>query len=379
MTFHKAGIASLARLSLLGFCVLTLSCKGHLIFDYEGNCEDEVEIYIKYDYNTARADMRAYHVGYAKVYAVDENGDIAAVQTVQGSSLRDKNYCMVFRGLQPGRYTFHAYAFQKPYEECAEGKGARFRAVFPESGQGIDGLSLTLDRDTSTVVAPTCGLDTLWVGRSMCPDGLVIPSEYEQSGLVHRDTISLVRDTKYIHLTLHQVGKEDRAEIFDTDFEVRIICSNGTIAWNNYLMDDEEIAYMPFAAWTTSLSRNGIAYDNEEQAGTAPEDDPIVERAAHFNICCSRLMYYATAGKGENARLQIIRKEDGETAVDINLPYYLSFGRDAYAVMNYDRQEYLDREYDYHMDFFLEDGKWTNLYLKINVMAWSKRFQNEIL
>lgn len=49
----------------------------------------------------------------------------------------------------------------------------------------------------------------------------------------------------------------------------------------------------------------------------------------------------------------------------------------AYEIYSYGSQEYLDREYDYHLDFLLQAGEWKSLY--INVLSWSRRIDNVTL
>lgn len=382
----KAENILVKRVSALLVCAAALmSCQKNIIFEYEGNCEDVVEVYLKYDYNIQRADMRADHVGWAQVYAIDQNGNVAASSVVNAAEAHDKNSTVKFRGLQPGRYTFMAMAMQHDYEKLAAKKAARFRATLPANGTPVSGFGVKLDRepvagsDFFSVKAPSAGLDTLWVGQSIAPAGVEVPAYDQQRGKVIRDTVSLVRDTKYLHLTLHQIT--NRADIYDTDFAVAIADANGSIAWDNSLVKDDKLVYTPFACWTTALSQNGVAYDSEEEASKAPESDPIVERAAHFDISFSRLMYYAAAAEGTNAELTIVNVNTGKEVVRLNLPYYLSFGRDAYSVRNYSRQEYLDREYDYHLDFFLEDAnsEWAYLNLRVNILPWVMRIQHSIL
>ena len=75
-----------------------------------------------------------------------------------------------------------------------------------------------------------------------------------------------------------------------------------------------------------------------------------------------------------NASLQIHNKKTGDLVANVNLPYILSVGRQAYEIQNYGHQEYLDREHDYHLDFFLKGGKW--IAVEIHVLSWSKRIQN---
>lgn len=384
MILKAENILHKAALLLAGAAAL-MSC-SKLIYEGEGECEDVVEIYVKYDYNIQRADMRPDHVGWAQVYALDQNGKVAAAVTVSPKEAKDKNSTVTFTGLQPGRYTFMAMAMQAPYGTlAAQPEGARFHANLPQVGTSASELEIKLDRAAVpgashfVVNAPANGLDTLWVGHSIAPQGIIVPDTKDQRGNVIKDTISLVRDTKYLHLTLHQLEDKRRADIHDTDFEVRVVDANGRIGWNNSLLEDDLLFYAPHASWTSALSKNGVPYDSEEEAKKAPESDPIVERAAHFDISFSRLMFYASLAEGINAELVIVNKADNKEVVRLNLPYYLSFGRDAYSIRNYSRQEYLDREYDYHLDFFLQNGYWKELYVRINVMSWQKRFQNNIL
>lgn len=380
MIFKAENILRKSALLITGAAAL-LSCQKHLIYEDEGNCEDVVEVYLKYDYNIQRADMRPYHVGWANVYAIDDKGTVAAVKTVSPTEAADKNSTVKFDGLQPGRYTFAAMAMQSPYEKLAQGQNARFRATFPAAGSSVSGLTVKLDRtpiagsDICEVTAPANGLDTLWMGRSINPYGITVPEKKDQRGLVICDTISLVRDTKYLHLTLHQTN--DPANIYDTMFDVRIVDANGYLAWNNELIDDQVLVYSPHASWTTALSESGVPYYSQEDAEKAPAIDPIIERAAHYDISFSRLMYMA-ANAGPNAELQIVNKATEEEVVRVNLPYYLAFGRGAYAKLNYSSQEYLDREYDYHLDFFLKNGEWEYMSLHVNILPWAMRFQNEI-
>lgn len=361
-------------MSAVSLCLSSCST----IYDYEGNCEDEVEIYIKYDYNIQRADMRPYHVGWAQVYAVDESGEVAQVKTVSEDELRDKNSVVKFTDLKPGNYTFRAVAMQRTEEELAVLENARFRVTKPVEGDNIGKLNVRLDRSATpdsegrhSVVAPETGLDTLWMGTGINPEGIVIPEEDQQFGKVHRDTISLVRDTKYLHLILHQI--DEPTNIDDSMFVVRVIDDNGHLGYDNNLLADDYLLYNSFAQWTTSMNSDGDMFYSLD--GTTPVGE-IVEKAAHFDISFSRLMYNALSTGKTNAVLQILNASSGAEVVRINLPYYLASGRGAYATMNYSEQEYLDREYDYHMDFFLRGGKWEYLTLHVNILPWTIRFQN---
>lgn len=60
----------------------------------------------------------------------------------------------------------------------------------------------------------------------------------------------------------------------------------------------------------------------------------------------------------------------------INLTDALAQGRNAYDAYAYSRQEYLDRSYDYYLDFFIKNEVWQFAEVRINVLSWAHRIQN---
>ena len=76
----------------------------------------------------------------------------------------------------------------------------------------------------------------------------------------------------------------------------------------------------------------------------------------------------------------ITNKETGKTVVDVDLPDLLSRVRTSEEYM-YTPQEFLDRAYDYKLQFFLQDGKLKYAYITIsvNALSWSQRIQFEVL
>lgn len=175
--------------------------------------------------------------------------------------------------------------------------------------------------------------------------------------MVH-DTISLVRDTKELTLSLHQIDAP--ADISVEDFSFEITCANGTIGHDNSLWEDERLTYKPYFTWDT---------DFRDEAGN------VKERTAHAAMMFSRLVLYPVAQNEQNAMLSIFNKKTGEEVVRINLADCLAQGRGAFDYLNYSPQEFLDREYDYHLDFFLKGGEWQYANLSISVLSWSKRIQ----
>ncbi len=100
------------------------------------------------------------------------------------------------------------------------------------------------------------------------------------------------------------------------------------------------------------------------------------ERTAHAALSFNRIIYDRTgAAYGSDALLTIYNKHSQKTVATINLADCLAQGRGAFEFYNYTPQEFLDREYDYKLDFFLKGDTWQYLDLKISILSWSKRIQ----
>lgn len=324
-----------------------------------------VRLHFKYDYNIQRADMFSAHVGEVRLFVVDDaTGLVVKDTTVSNRDNADvikrhpgnQYFAVDFHNLKPETtYRFVAMAQQRPYDETSVRPTDRFMGLFPAMNEKADKLTMTLTRDVENHVnAPSCGLDTLWMGHTTKP--ITVP--LTEGSYTINDTISMVRDTKYLTITLRQL--EEPANIHDTDFRVEITDKNGRLAWNNELLDDVTLLYTPHAQRTTEVL-------NVNQEVTA--------RAAHYDISFSRLMIYEKA-TGTDAILKITDNNTEDVVAEIDLPSVLSQGRKAYEWCKYGAQEYLDREYDYNLDLFLKNGQWQYADVRVNILSWAYRVQN---
>lgn len=322
-----------------------------------------VRLHFKYDYNIQRADMFSAHVGEVRLFVVDDaTGLVVKDTTVSNRDNADvikhhpgnQYFAVDFHDLKPqGTYRFVAMAQQRPYDETSIRPEDRFMGAFPAMGEAADRLTMTLTRDADDHVnAPSCGLDTLWMGNTV--KAVTVP--VTEGSYIINDTISMVRDTKYLTLTLRQL--DDPANIKDADFRVEITDRNGRLAWDNALLDDATLLYTPHAQRTTEVL-------NTSQEVTA--------RAAHYDISFSRLMIYEKV-TGKNAILKIIDNNTDDVVAEIDLPSTLAQGRSAYE-QDYSPQEYLDREYDYDLDLFLRNGQWVYGNVIVNINSWAIRIQ----
>lgn len=348
-------------------------------------CTQAVRVYIKYDYNIQRADMFSEHAGEVRVFVLDDaTGSVVRDTVVSNRDHADaimhhpesQLYYIEFSDLKmDANYRFAAYALQRPYDETQRPTTDHFVGTFPAQGADIRTwkMDLTYQQTPDTanryaVKAPACGLDTLWMGHTT--RALYLPQLLNQNILI-ADTISMVRDTKYLQVLLHQTDAPD--SIFADQYELEVVAENAHLGWNN------EVLASPALLYTPHFQRTLETVGQDEQGV-----DTVLSRTAYYELSFGRLMYYLGNDFSRNARLRIIRKataeEPAKVIADLNLPSALAEGRTQYAWYNYNVQEYLDREYNYRLDFFILNGKVEDILLvSVNVTPWVIRLQNSIL
>ncbi len=366
-----------------------------MIKDDVEDCPAGLYVRFVYDYNTARADMFKDHCGHVTLYVYDESGKKVAERTVSHKEgeepLRKYGYSIHFADgeLSPGRYRLQAVAMQKDWDDALSTPGAKHRR---NDVTDSESLRISLDYADGTIpaterhpVSAEAPLDTLWHTLKVCSyapqDGVAVPDMHrtvkpysiypleEQFVTIEPEratyaTVSLIRDTKHLNITLRDIDEPDK--VFDEEYEVILLDDNAHLAHDNEVIRTDSVQYSPYASWTSRLENGGTVIDGNQTAAG--------QRTAHYNLMFNRLTYNADINK--SARLQIVNRRTKEQVALINLPYTLAEGRIAYDIYNYSPQEYLDREYDYRLDFLLKGGRWYYMDVVINVLSWSKRFQN---
>ena len=348
------------------------------------DCPTGLYVNFVYDYNTQRADMFKDHVGSVTLYVFDESDRLVAERTVSGGQLSVYGYSIHFteQELAPGhQYRLSALAMQKDWNDALATAGAKYRKTTLATGDNRQQIAVSLDREAMAAnpnyyeVSTEAPLDTLWHTLQVTTayaanqptatrhrenaDGTVTTNAVEtvsvESGVPTYATVSLVRDTKHLNISLRELDRPE--EVDADDYEVFILDANGDLDCENRVVKPaDSLVYRPYAQWTTTHDAGG-------EIG--------VERSAHYDLMFNRLMYSTTTD--ENAVLCIRRKSDGTEVAVMDLPKILCEGRMLWEIYNYRPQEYLDREYDYRLEFFLRGDKWVSVV--IHVLSWSRRIQ----
>lgn len=356
-------INAIYRAWLLAAAVAVTASSCSMMSEDRSDCPDcynPLHVTLKYDYNMQRADMFNAHVGSAVCYVVDAQNKIVAKQYAANSAtsqpLAHHSFAFNFEGLAEGDYRLFSIGAQRDQRQMDDDT---FHATDLAEGDVITDLQLLVpyadaaDAEGRHAVCAEAPLDTLWHGMTVKP---VHVARYEAAF----DTISLVRDTKNLSITLLQT--DDPADIAADRYEVRLTDANSRLGYDNASVSDVPLLYTPYAEWTTE------ALDAAQQ---------VAQRTAHYELSFGRLLDHADDAT-KNARLQIYSKEEQKTVVDIDLVYYLAMARSA-AGTRYGVQEFLDREYDYRLDIVLEGNQWRYMTLSISLMNWTLRIQNQTL
>lgn len=383
------------------------------------DCPTGLYVSFVYDYNIQRADMFKDHVGGLTLYVYDESDRLVASKTMGEGQLSKYGSYLHFSEdeLAPGHsYRLMAVAFQ---HETLSNIGAKYRLTGNNTGDQWQQFLIDLDHTSTRALADysyvsnAAPLDTLWhtltttttpadtypmelYPSSLTPakieytwqrDGSIKTNGQERVSIVRGEptyaTVSLIRDTKHLNITLRAVNDNPADnQVVDTDYTVEIIDNNSQLDCRNDLSNPADtLIYTPYRQWTTTFVGNGQV---------------VSESVAHYDLMFNRLLYknasvqddqYAILNaddiaKARNAVLLIRKKETGEIIFGINLPYILSSGR-TYQERYYHYQEYLDREYDYRLQFIIRGSRVDEIQLfigtHVHIIPWVMRQHHEQL
>lgn len=325
-------------------CLLALPSCDSVIYDDEGDCTVNYRVRFRYDHNMKYADAFAHEVNTVTLYLLDKNGNVVWQRTESGDALASGDYAMDV-DVSPGEYDLLVWG-------GTAGKGS---FSIPETTAGTE-LTCTLGRqhDSAGAAFVTEDLDRLFHGW--------LPGQtFGDAEGTYTYTVPLVKDTNNVRVVLQHLSGEP----VDKDkFGFSISDDNGRMDWDNTLLPDETITYH---AWHTDAGEAGM--DTE----TAPAASPsrAVFSAAIAELTVPRLV------KGHDTRLTVTNNDTGETVFSIPLIDYALLVKGFYN-QDMDDQEYLDRQDEYDMVFFLDEGdRWLDTYIYIN--SWKVVLQNTAL
>lgn len=315
-------------LLMMTVCGAMMTSCDNILDNGYGDCEVEYRVKFKYDYNMKYADAFPHEVRSVTLYVFDEGGRLVHQQSEQGEVLADKDYSMPVE-LPIGDYRFITWA------------GLGNQESFKVNEQD---LSCHMNRTTVEGEDQVKYLNPLWHGKI----NATMPA---MANGIHVIEVPLVKNTNTFRIILQQLST---TPIDVDDFEFRIDDKNGFMAHDNSILEDTPLVYYPYHYATGSTEAGA---DGDENLNVAVAE-----------LSTGRLMADA------ETRLTITNKETGEVVFSIPLIKYLSVYR---TVANYDMplQEFLDREDEYVLHFFLDEGgRWIDTQIIIN--DWIVRYND---
>lgn len=320
------------------------SCDS-VIYDDEGDCSVKYRIEFEYERNMEFADAFASKVSSVALYVFDESGVLVEQMSESGEALAADDYAMMLE-LEPAEYDLLAWC-------------------------GVDGKSFTVP--TATVGQTTLDQMLCTMSRKSDAAGSYVDEDlsalfhglkrinYTDEPGVHTEVLSLTKNTNNFRIILQQTWSDSSAvESVDVSkFDFAIIDDNGKMNYDNSVMEDEQIIYRPWDITT----------------GDVDVDTDISTRANMVTVSVAEL---TTARLMTDHRpiLVVTKKETGEKVLSVPIVDYALLVKGNYN-RDMDDQEYLDRQDEYNMTFFVHDGKWVSSQIIIN--SWRVVLNNEIL
>jgi hypothetical protein len=309
--------------------VATSSCKSSLgIFEGEGDCG--VYISFKYDYNIKFADAFAGEVNSIALYVFDEdNRLIDQVTTTDKEALSHEEFEIELQ-LDPGKYKLVAWGGlmnEESFDLLADTKIGHTT---------LEELQVRMHRVQSSDGTASVNEDLLPLYH-----GLMEIDVNDVDG-TYRHTMSMMKDTNVVRVLLHELsGHEMSAD----KFTFEITDQNGLYNYDNSRLEDEVITYNPW--YTESLYADSQA-----------------SRATVINAVLAEL----TIGRMDATAspiLTIKNSETGEEVLRIPIADYALLVKGNYRKEMGD-QEYLDRQDEYSLTLFLDEGEWLSTQIVIN-------------
>lgn len=319
---------------LLAAAGFTMASCGSILDEEDVDCSTEYRVKFKYDNNLKFADAFANEVKSVVLYAFDEEGKFVYQRTEEGDILAEDDYNMQVE-VQPGDYNLIAWA---------KGKGDETFSIpiLTEGVSTIEELNCKMDRIYSRAADGTAE-----VRKDLRPlfHGQVQKQSFSRAASTQVATIHLTKNTNNVRIVLqHLSGETVNAD----NFTFTIEDENGLMNYDNKLLDDEPLTYY---AWHTD---SGTADMNENGARTTTSVGVAIAE-----LTVGRLVV-------ENKPVLTITNKKGEKVLSIPLIDYALLVKGYYNREMTD-QEYLDRQDEYNMTFFLdENDHWASSRILIN-------------
>ncbi len=318
---------------------LCLTGCSWVIEDDLAECPAELSVTFTYDRNIKFSDAFAAEVTSVNVWAFDPTGKLVWSGAESGEALKAKDF-KLNTGLPEGSYDFISWCGLKDNSEF------NLANYTPSSKEELE-VKLKTIAEGSTNVSVNY-LPGLYHGSTSGVVYTIDPNKptYQSAN------ISLTKDTKDIRVLMQHL---DGSPIENRDFEVTITDANSWLSSTN-----EVIPGCPVVTYKPWNVRYGQVTAPDAKPGTKSVDTVA---SLLFDLSTSRLI------TNSGAILTVHRNWDDKDIIRIPLIDYLLLVKGYYG--NISDQDYLDRQDDYSIVFFIDQN--SNWYLAdgIYINGWA--------
>lgn len=327
--------------------MVALSACDSMIYDYEGeDCDPVQVIRFEYDMNMKFADAFPAEVPSVDLYVFDKAGRLVTTVSRHVAPEEAKDFKIELRGLAPGHYDLLAWCGVKDSEHFLVNHAAVLDPALEHHTCRINSLD---EADDNGHIRKDVG--RLFHGRLLDVDMTADEGTYEH-------TVYLTKDTNVIRVVLQHLSG---APMDKDDYEFKIEDANALYAHDNSLLPHKDITYHP---WVVKSAEAAFGTDYEPVEDESRAQTSVSAVVAELTV--GRLM----ADRIEDAML-VVNSADGANIITIPLIKYLLlvkghyYSADGHTPMS--DQEYLDRQDDYPMTFFLDErDQWLKTIIYIN-------------
>lgn len=329
--------------ALFAAMAVTLASCDSAIYDDEGDCSVRYHVGFRYKKNVLDVDAFASQVKSVSLFVFDRNGSLVTSKTESGEALAREGYTMQI-DVAPGRYDLVAW--------CGLSEGDAFSLVGTNPSCKED-LACRLAREKDAEGA-CCRkpLNALFHGYA---ENVEFPDTYGDPVV---GVVDLTKNTNTVRVILqHYNGKE----LDKDDFAFTITDANGLMNYDNRLLDDETITYRECKKQSGEVSL-------PKESRTVTSISSVIAE-----IDLARLVK-----EGHAPELAVTCKDKTEPLLRLPLIDLLLYAKGDVPYAK-DDQDYLDRQDNYNLIFFIDDdnGWYTNSGIWIN--SWHVMRQNSDL
>lgn len=357
---------------LVCFSAIALTTMSSCIKEDMDDCPpaiSKVALQFDYTYNVKQADAFAAEVKNINVYAFDENGKFFD-SYIESREKFETGHTMEITGLKDGKYTFVCLARDRQVMSRAEDDEMEFSFASLTPGVStIDDLTERMGKDNGEEIKNDKEFAALYTAKTQVDFQRL--NQKGNEGTVVTSTLSLMKCTKTYRIVLLPY-ENDQADFKPENFDVRI---EGSAAWLDHKgekVKNEKITYLPY-----NMERRA----NYDGAHTEVNEEPV-DQALIYDLSSSRMFERQNDRRAvrdgdknnyDDKRIIITDLRDKDNPIELfnhSLPWFLALCGEK-VNLNWDDQEYLDREDHYVLMFYVSDKRDYNMITKVNVNGWN--------